>query len=40
LHQRLISDGDFINGVYDINWLQRFVDNGPAQPPAFADRER
>ncbi len=26
LHQRLIVDSDFINGDYDIHWLERFVD--------------
>ena len=26
LHQRLIGANDFINGDYDINWLERFVE--------------
>ncbi len=26
LHQRLIGDSDFINGDYDIHWLERFVE--------------
>ena len=25
LHSRLIADSDFINGDYNINWLERFV---------------
>jgi acetyl-CoA carboxylase biotin carboxylase subunit len=25
LHQRLVADRDFINGDYDIHWLERFV---------------
>jgi acetyl-CoA carboxylase, biotin carboxylase subunit len=25
LHQRLVADPDFINGDYDIHWLERFV---------------
>jgi acetyl-CoA carboxylase biotin carboxylase subunit len=25
LHQRLIGESDFINGDYDIHWLERFV---------------
>jgi acetyl-CoA carboxylase biotin carboxylase subunit len=25
LHQKLIAHPDFINGNYDINWLERFV---------------
>ena len=25
LHQKLIADNDFINGDYDIHWLERFV---------------
>ena len=27
LHQRLIGESDFINGDYDIHWLERFVSN-------------
>lgn len=27
LHQRLISERDFINGDYDINWLQRMLED-------------
>ena len=25
LHRRLIAEPDFINGDYDIRWLERFV---------------
>ncbi|MEQ8195100.1 MAG: hypothetical protein RIB59_11500 [Rhodospirillales bacterium] len=25
LHQRLMTDADFINGDYDIHWLERFI---------------
>jgi acetyl-CoA carboxylase biotin carboxylase subunit len=25
LHRRLVSNSDFINGAYDIHWLERFV---------------
>ena len=25
LHQRLVTDPDFINGEYDIGWLEEFV---------------
>jgi acetyl-CoA carboxylase biotin carboxylase subunit len=25
LHTRLVVDSDFINGDYDIRWLERFV---------------
>ncbi len=28
LHRELISAPDFINGDYDINWLERYVDRG------------
>jgi acetyl-CoA carboxylase, biotin carboxylase subunit len=28
LHQRVIAAPDFINGAYDIRWLERFVDQG------------
>jgi acetyl-CoA carboxylase biotin carboxylase subunit len=28
LHQRLISAPDFIDGAYDIRWLERFVSKG------------
>ena len=27
LHQRLIGESDFINGDYDIHWLERYVDS-------------
>ena len=27
LHQRLMSAPDFVNGDYDIHWLEKFVDN-------------
>ena len=26
LHQRLVAEPDFINGDYDIHWLERFVE--------------
>jgi acetyl-CoA carboxylase biotin carboxylase subunit len=26
LHQRLMNEPDFVNGEYDIHWLERFVD--------------
>ncbi|MFP6745806.1 MAG: acetyl-CoA carboxylase biotin carboxylase subunit, partial [Alphaproteobacteria bacterium] len=26
LHLRLIAEPDFVNGVYDITWLERFLD--------------
>ena len=29
LHQRLIGDNDFINGEYDINWLEGFLSRMP-----------
>ena len=25
LHQRLVAEPDFINGAYDIGWLERFL---------------
>jgi acetyl-CoA carboxylase biotin carboxylase subunit len=25
LHRRLIAESDFVNGHYDIHWLERFV---------------
>ncbi len=28
LHQRLVADPDFINGDYDIHWLERFLARG------------
>ena len=28
LHQRLFEEPDFINGDYDIHWLERFVGRG------------
>ena len=28
LHQRLVAEPDFVNGDYDIHWLERFVDGG------------
>ncbi len=28
LHQRLIAESDFINGDYDIHWLERFAEAG------------
>ena len=30
LHQRLVTEPAFVNGVYDIHWLERFVDAGSA----------
>ena len=30
LHQRLVAEPAFINGDYDIHWLERFVDAGSA----------
>ena len=29
LHQRLISEPDFINGDYDIHWLERYLEPAP-----------
>jgi acetyl-CoA carboxylase biotin carboxylase subunit len=26
LHNRLVQDSDFVNGDYDIHWLERFVE--------------
>lgn len=26
LHNRLVQDQDFVNGDYDIHWLEKFVD--------------
>ena len=26
LHRKLIAETDFINGTYDITWLERYVD--------------
>jgi acetyl-CoA carboxylase biotin carboxylase subunit len=28
LHQRLVAEPDFINGDYDIHWLERFLARG------------
>ncbi len=28
LHRRLIADSDFINGDYDIHWLERYMEGG------------
>jgi acetyl-CoA carboxylase biotin carboxylase subunit len=28
LHQRLVAEPAFVNGDYDIHWLERFVDSG------------
>jgi acetyl-CoA carboxylase biotin carboxylase subunit len=25
LHQRIIAESDFLNGDYDIRWLERFI---------------
>jgi acetyl-CoA carboxylase biotin carboxylase subunit len=25
LHQMLVSDSDFVNGAYDIRWLEEFI---------------
>lgn len=30
LHQRIIAQADFINGDYDIHWLEKFLANNPA----------
>ena len=32
LHQRLIGESDFINGDYDIHWLERYVDSQEPDP--------
>jgi acetyl-CoA carboxylase biotin carboxylase subunit len=32
LHQRLIGESDFINGDYDIHWLERFVGDDEGGP--------
>jgi acetyl-CoA carboxylase biotin carboxylase subunit len=29
LHQRIIAQADFINGDYDIHWLEKFLANNP-----------
>jgi len=29
LHQRLVEEPDFVNGLYDIHWLERFVGREP-----------
>jgi len=29
LHQRLMNEPDFVNGDYDIHWLEKFVSKGP-----------
>ena len=26
LHRRILGSGDFVDGAYDIHWLERFVD--------------
>jgi len=31
LHQRLMNEPDFVNGDYDIHWLQKFVDRANAK---------
>ena len=28
LHSRLIAEPDFVNGVYDVTWLERFLEGG------------
>jgi len=33
LHRRIIVAPDFINGDYDIRWLERFVDSPPERLP-------
>jgi acetyl-CoA carboxylase biotin carboxylase subunit len=30
LHQKLVRDPTFIDGSYDINWLESWLENGPA----------
>ncbi|MDA0305418.1 MAG: acetyl-CoA carboxylase biotin carboxylase subunit [Proteobacteria bacterium] len=32
LHQRLIDEPDFVNGDYDIHWLERFVEGKKTKP--------
>lgn len=32
LHQRLIGASDFLNGDYDIHWLEKFVADTPTEP--------
>jgi len=32
LHQRLIDEPDFVNGDYDIHWLERFVEGKKIKP--------
>jgi len=27
LHQRLIRESDFVNGAYDIHWLENYLNN-------------
>ncbi len=27
VHRRLIADPDFVNGVYDVTWLEQFLEN-------------
>jgi len=27
LHQRIVTDADFVNGDYDVNWLEKFAEN-------------
>ena len=27
LHRRLIADPDFVNGIYDVTWLEQFLEN-------------
>ena len=34
LHQRLLNEPDFVNGDYDIHWLERFVAGGKNKDPA------
>ena len=29
LHQRLMGEPNFVNGDYDIHWLEKFVGKGP-----------
>jgi acetyl-CoA carboxylase biotin carboxylase subunit len=31
LHQKLISDPDFLNGDYDIHWLEMWMGNGQSE---------
>ena len=34
LHQRLMTEPDFVNGDYDIHWLEKFVVGGGKGKPS------